>query len=253
MQTAENEVHLCHWRWIPDLVGRYVWTQDPEFRRSKGGGGIVVARVAAYPKSTRRSGIRLILVKPQWRHGQYGFWINGKHMVKGKVRFGRHMTEGEIVGKTCIHVALEAMTVGGEEDVIPFNSLPNLRGEGILRRVGNDCRDLAGKRIEITAMWNGKPDGMTLEITRNAEKCPWHFVNGSNQTAEYRIVGHYRKKPFGDVRILLINPFDSTESWLEIVPDAPETEGRYELSVAERGHQLRTVRLTFEEVVRGIE
>lgn len=240
--SIATEVQLCHWRWIPDLVGRYVWTQDPEFRRSKGGGGIVVARVAAYPRSTRMPGIRLILVKPQWRHGQYGFWVNGKHMVNGKVRFGRHMTETEVLQLAREYEYGLAMS-GGEPEPWGFTSVANLSGEGVLQRVKSDCRDLGGKRIEITAMWNGKPDGMTLAVITRAHLCQWMFMKGSKERVRLRKVGVYRKRSFGDVQFL-----ESKDTWRDVLPDAPGPEGLYELNVSGR-----TVRLTFEEVVRGIE
>lgn len=243
MQTAETEVQLCHWRWIPDQVNRYVWTQDPEFRRSKGGGGIVVARVARYPTKTKREGVRLFVVRPQWRHGQYGFWINGKHMVNGKVRFGRHMTETEVT-----FLAQDMLPEDTDPDgFMAFTSVANLSGEGVLQRVKSDCRDLGGKRIEVTATWNGKPDDMTLAIMRNAEKCRFQSMNGSNRYVFYRIVGTYRKKPFGDVKNLCVCR-KGCAFWNEIVPDVPGPEGRYALNLP-----TGTVRLTFEEIVRGIE
>lgn len=244
--SIATEVQLCHWRWIPDLVNRYVWTQDPEFRRSKGGGGIVVARVARYPKSTKREGVRLIIVRPQWRHGQYGFWINGKHMVKGKVRFGRHMSETEVLELARDYEYGIAMS-GGEPEPWAFTSIANIFGEGVLQRVKSDCRDLGGKRIEVTATWNGKPDDMTLAIMRNAKKCRWQEMKGSGRSVFYLIVGKYRKKPFGDVKNLCVCR-KGCAFWNEIVPDSPGPEGLYALNMP-----TGTVRLTFEEIVRGIE
>lgn len=216
---------VCQWRYLrlPMCFGDYVWTQDPEPLISRGGTGIVVARLIEVIRKKGRSGERMTLVRKVKKRGVWGMKLNGEWVTEDAIRdlCRRTMMDGEVI--------IESMAMRSAVD--------------ILKRIGAAVRVTDGGRVGREGDPVPITEGPGRPAVRSGLAPPylWHFMNGSSNEIRYRIDGELDCVRFGPVEFL------STDgAWKELTPS---DSGNYLFSIPDGHGDRDTVRMTFEKIV----